>query len=83
MVSLIGNSVMAGAFLFMGPAPFFAIQPATFLIQIMIGIGGFGYALVMISTFTRAQKGALELGYAEDIETYLMVSGVITLTYLF
>ena len=37
----------------------------------------------MISTFTRAQNGALELGSSEDIETYLMVSGMMLLTNLF
>ena len=76
MVSLMGNMVMAGSFLFLGPAPFFDIPPTTLLIQIMIGVGGLGYALVMISTFTRAQNGALQRGYSDNIETYLMISGI-------
>ena len=76
MVSLLGNMVMAGAFLFFGPAPFFEIPATTSLIQIMIGLGGVGYALVMVSTFTRAQNAALEQGYSDNIETYLMISGM-------
>ena len=61
--------------LFIGPAPFFRLQTRTALIQGMAGLGGVGYALVMVSTFSRAQSEALKKGFADDIETYLMISG--------
>ena len=40
-----------------------------------IGIVGFGYALVMVSTFGRAQGAALRKGFKDDIDTYLLISG--------
>ena len=67
--------VLAITFLFFGPAPFLNIPTETSLIQGLAGLGGLGYAFVMISTFCRAQSGALEKGFADDIETYLMISG--------
>ena len=37
-----------------------------------IGIVGFGYALVMVSTFGRTQAAALEKGFKDDIETLIL-----------
>ena len=76
LISFIGNIVMAFAFLFVGPAPFLDLKTSTGLIQAMLGLGGFGYAFVMVSTFSRAQKDALKKGFADDIQTHLMISGV-------
>ena len=45
------------------------------LLQGSIGIVGFGYALVMVSTFGRTQAAALEKGFKDDIETYILISG--------
>ena len=66
---------MASSFLFFGPAPFFSIEPQTSLIQGMSGLGGIGYAFVMVSTFSRAHSGAIDSGLPDNIETYLMISG--------
>ena len=66
---------MAPAFLFIGPAPFINMGTNTGLIQGMLGLGGIGYAFVVISTFSRAQSEALRKGLPDDIETYLMISG--------
>ena len=41
----------------------------------MVGLVGFGYALVMVSSFGRAQSAALSLGYSDDLNTYIMISG--------
>ena len=38
-------------------------------------IFGFGYALVVVSTFGRAQSAALQKGFKDDIETYLLIFG--------
>ena len=66
---------MVVACLFIGPAPFFYLQTNTALIQDMMGLAGLGYALVMVSTFSRAQSEALKNGFSDDIETYMMISG--------
>ena len=66
---------MALAFLFLGPVPFIQVDTKLSLIQGMVGLVGFGYALVMVSSFGRAQTAALNLGYVDDINTYIMISG--------
>ena len=62
--------------LFLGPAPFLNLSPKVGLIQGMAGLGGIGYAFVMVSTFSRAQAEVLKQGFSDDIETYLMISGI-------
>ena len=62
--------------LFLGPAPFLNLSPTVGLIQGMAGLGGIGYAFVMVSTFSRAQAEVLKKGFSDDIETYLMISGI-------
>ena len=42
-----------------------------------MAVVGFGYAIVMVSTFGRAQSGALEQGFNDDIDTYLFIAGSI------
>ena len=75
LITFIGNVAMTFAFLLVGPAPFLNVKASTGLIQGMLGLGGFGYAFVIISTFSRAQSEALKKGFPENIETYLMISG--------
>ena len=41
-----------------------------------MAIVGFGYALVMVSTFGRAQGAALRKGFKDDIDTYLLIAGI-------
>jgi len=76
MVSIVGNTSMAIAFLFLGPVPFIPVETQLSIIQGMVGLVGFGYALVMVSSFGRAQSAALSLGYADDLNTYIMISGM-------
>ena len=67
---------MASAFLFVGPAPFVNVKTSTGLIQGMMGLGGVGYAFVVVSTFTRAESEAIKKGFSDDLQTYLMISGI-------
>ena len=46
-----------------------------FILQGSVAIIGFGYALVMVSTFGRAQSAALRKGFNDDLDTYLLISG--------
>ena len=75
MISICGNAAMATAFLFLGPVPFIPLETNLSVIQGMVGLVGFGYALVMVSSFGRAQSAALNLGYVDDINTYIMIAG--------
>ena len=36
---------------------------------------GIAYACLVVSSFSRAQRRVLEMGFADDINTYVMISG--------
>ena len=38
-------------------------------------LAGGAYAALVVSSFSRAQKRVLDMGYADDINTYVMISG--------
>ena len=38
-------------------------------------LAGIAYASLVVSSFSRAQKRVLEMGFADDIHTYVMISG--------
>ena len=66
---------MALAFVFLGPLPIIPVDTILSLVQAMVGFFAFGYASVVVSSFGRAQTSALNLGYLDDISTYIMISG--------
>ena len=68
---------MAIAFLFVGPAPFIAIETKLSIIQGTAAVLGFAYASIVVSSFGRSQRAALNLGYADDINTYMAISGTL------
>ena len=41
----------------------------------MMALAGIAYASLVVSSFSRAQKRVLEMGFADDIHTYVMISG--------
>ena len=43
-----------------------------------MAIEGFGCAFVIVSTFARSQGAALKHGFNDDINTYLLISGIYT-----
>ena len=65
------------AFLFVGPVPFIPIKTKLSIIQGMAGLAGFAYASLVVSSFARAQRAAMNLGYADDIGTYIAISGIL------
>ena len=72
---------MAIAFLFLGPVPFIAIETKLSIMQGMAALVGFAYASIVVSSFGRSQRAALNLGYADDISTYMAISGILIITY--
>ncbi len=63
--------------LFMGPASFFGnlITPSRTLILLSAFFLGLAYAFSIVSSFARTNMAALELGYPNNINTYLITSG--------
>ena len=77
VVSLLGNVILALAFIFLGPLPTIEIiLPSWQSITLSTAFVALGYGAVMVSTFGRAQGAALRMGFAQDIETYLLISGM-------
>ena len=40
-----------------------------------MALAGFAYSALVCSTFSRAQKQVIEMGFLDDINTYVMISG--------
>merc|ERR1719273_2667787 len=76
MFSMFGNCLFLIAFMFIGPLPIFPIIPYKSLIQGMMCLAGFAYSCMVVSSFSRAQRRVLDMGFADDINTYVMISGV-------
>ena len=75
-MSVAGNIFLGLAFTLIGPLPWLTtIQPSVMLIQGSMAFVGLGYACIMCSSFARAQGAAARMGYAKDIDTYIMISG--------
>ena len=77
-MSIIGNLFLATTFLLIGPIPCLPFIPSVSIIQGTVAISGFGYAMVVVSTFGRSQKAAVGKGYNNDIKTHLIISGNFT-----
>ena len=43
-----------------------------------MSLAGFAYSCMVVSSFSRAQKRVLDMGFADDINTYVMISGKFT-----
>ena len=41
----------------------------------MMALAGIAYAALVVSSFSRAQKRVLEMGFEDDLNTYVMISG--------
>lgn len=41
-----------------------------------MALAGFAYSCMVVSSFSRAQRKVLDMGYAEGINTSVMISGV-------
>ena len=69
----------------MGPASMLGslVLPSKGLIYISMLFFGLADSFNMVSSFARAHRAAMTLGYSDNINTYLVISGTImTYTYL-
>ena len=76
LVSVLGNVILATAFIFLGPIPSINITPSWQSITMATAFVALGYGAVMVSTFGRAQGAATRQGFSQDIDTYLLISGM-------
>ena len=56
----------------------FSVCEIIFLLyfQGMMALAGLSYASIVVSSFARAQNRVLQMGFADDMNTYVMISGV-------
>jgi len=76
LFSMMGNALFMTAFIFVGPLPFVHLRPTKELIRGMMALAGLSYASIVVSSFARAQNRVLQMGFADDMNTYVMISGI-------
>ena len=85
LLSVFGNNLLTAAFLLIGPVPFLdgVISCSLHYEYGVVILFGTGYALVMVSTFGRAIKGVVGIGFnQDDMSTQLMITGSIQIFYV-
>ena len=79
LLSIIGNNLLTVAFLLIGPVPFLdGVLTASLHYEYgVVILFGIGYSIVMVSTFGRAIKGVVGIGFnQDDMSTQLMITGI-------
>ncbi len=77
VLSIVGNLLVSLSMVFIGPLPIFALQPTPQLIYGSVAMAGTGYSLIGVSSFTRGFHTAISMGFADNMRTNLIVSGMI------
>ena len=79
LMSIFGNKMLMVAFLLIGPVPFLdgLITVSLHNEYCVVILFGIGYSVVMVSTFGRAIKGVVGIGFnQDDMRTQLMITGI-------
>ena len=79
---MIGNACFVLGFIFIGPLPFIPIGTNLVVTTIATSLGGFAYALVMVSSFARAQAAAIQKGFEQETDNYHFISGYFSLEFI-
>ncbi len=77
LISNFGNLCTIAFLLLIGPMPLFKLDLTIAMTRGLMILFGAGDALQMVTSFTRAYKSAIDSGYEDNIETTLMVSGIV------
>ena len=62
-------------FTLIGPLPFIHFQPTRATVYTYAALVGIGFGCVVVSTFGRSYKATKAMGFKDNINTYLMMSG--------
>ena len=76
-LTLLGHSIMATAYILIGPAPFLdgLVSNSVNLAYFVAALIGISWSLVAVSSFNRASRTAMRLGYYDDMKTNLNLAG--------
>eukprot|EP00095_Tigriopus_kingsejongensis_P010457 snap_masked-scaffold1863_size26100-processed-gene-0.1 protein:Tk10457 transcript:snap_masked-scaffold1863_size26100-processed-gene-0.1-mRNA-1 annotation:"chromaffin granule amine" len=83
IISIIGNALMAVVFVFVGPLPVLSFGTSLELLYGMAALIGFSYTFTMVSTFSRAHSEAMRQGYEDDLQSYIILSGLWSTSFYF
>ena len=73
-MTLIGNIFSAIVFLLVGPAPFLHVKTNVGIMQIISGLHGVVFSIIIISTLRRSLVNTLKLGFANNLDNLYVVS---------
>ena len=73
LLSILSNAVLAIAFTFLGPVIFMPIEPTFLSTTISASLMGMGFGIAVVTSFRRAQKAVISLGFKEDWNTYMTI----------
>ncbi len=59
-----------------GPADVLPLSPSAGMIFGGMAVAGVSYGCVIVSSFARTHSAAVALGYPENIDTFVMLSGI-------
>ena len=62
-------------YLLIGPVPFVPIKLTEVSVYLLAAMVGIGFGCVQVSTFTRSYQTVNKLGFANNIDTNLIMSG--------
>ncbi|XP_038209175.1 MFS-type transporter SLC18B1-like [Zerene cesonia] len=80
-ITSIGHMFVVGAFLLIGPAPFFDMPTVLWVTILGLILHGLGMGSLLVSSFSDALSTAISSGLPNSIETYGLVSGMWTSTF--
>ena len=58
-----------------GPLPFLSFKPRKILVHILTALVGSGFGCAVVSTFARSLQSVMKMGFENNINTYLTISG--------
>ena len=73
-LTLIANILSIVVWLLIGPAPFMNVETNIGIFQVLSGLLGSVYSIVMISTLRRSLSNAFRLGFSNNLENMYMLS---------
>ncbi|RXG59967.1 MFS-type transporter SLC18B1 [Armadillidium vulgare] len=76
-----GSFAYALSFLFVGPAPFFPLEPTLPIVIGALLCHGVGFGAELVATFGGTQREAIKRGFPDNLDTYGLISGIWTSTF--
>ena len=76
-MSIAGNMSMVVYYMLIGPLPFISLKPTKVSVYIMAALVGIGFGCVVVSTFARTFQSVKRMGFEDNINTYLIISGML------